>query len=263
MDEREGAKASWRPSETWVYDLRWPESCQGDWVPPSQPEHLPVLLIHGGGWRSLDRHSVACLADFFVQLGHGVFNVDYRLIGEAPWPACGEDCHRAAELLLEKTQAEQILVVGASAGGHLALMTGLALTSRRCRAILSLAGITRLYRSDEGSGQLMKEQALREFFGGDHEPEMWLEASPINQVTHSSPRIWLVHSRQDQVVLPHHSAWMADACHRQGIEVQERWFQGRDSGHGFWQPGSASVAERKPVEALQDAMHDFSMSTTM
>lgn len=261
---RPAVKASPTKTETWVYDARWPQRCVGDWWRPlASTEKLPVLLIHGGGWRSLDRHSVASLAAVFQQLGHGVYNIDYRLIGKAPWPACSLDCRQAAKFLLEQTEAKQILVVGASAGGHLALLTGIGLTSQRCRAVLSLAGITRIRRSGEGSGQLMQEEALQEFFGGDHDKAMWSAASPVDQVSPTSPPIWLVHSRRDQVVFPHHSDWMAKVCLRQGVEVHQRWFEGADDGHGFWQPGAKSLQERMPVAAVDAAIGEFSRRTEM
>ena len=114
-----------------------------------------ALLIHGGGWSALDKSSFAGVALYLCQdLGMAVYNINYRLCGQAPWPACGDDCLEAGTFFLnasipdfEGFDRSRIVIVGASAGGHLALMTGLRLPAERVAGIVSISGIADI-RSD-------------------------------------------------------------------------------------------------------------------
>ena len=97
------------------------------------PETGAALLIHGGGWSALDKSSFAGVALWLCQeLGMAAYNINYRLCGQTPWPVCGDDCLEAGDFFLNSAIPEfqgfdrsRIVVIGASAGGHLALMTGL------------------------------------------------------------------------------------------------------------------------------------------
>ena len=64
-----------------------------------------VLLIHGGGWTNLDRESVRGIAEFLWEKhGCAVYNIEYRLAhkGENRWPACGDDCVKAANWIFRR-----------------------------------------------------------------------------------------------------------------------------------------------------------------
>ena len=123
-------------------DLYLPESVSAD---------APVVLaIHGGGWAAGDRYSWSGVAEFFWRdLGCAVFNIEYRLAsGKNPWPACGDDCIRAANWLFSRDFRERagfspkkIYICGGSAGGHLALWTALNLQSDKVDGAISISGI--------------------------------------------------------------------------------------------------------------------------
>ena len=88
-----------------------------------------VLLLHGGGWRFGDRAKMELFGPELARLGFVAVAPEYRLLGEAPWPAQIEDVKAAirwtranAELL--DIHPDRIAVQGFSAGAHLALMAG-------------------------------------------------------------------------------------------------------------------------------------------
>ncbi|HHV95007.1 MAG TPA: alpha/beta hydrolase [Clostridiaceae bacterium] len=120
----------------------------GDLFLPDNQEGAPVaLVIHGGSWNAMDKTSITPLAILIAECGYAVFNINYRLLDDAPWPACGDDCIAAANFLLQAVHPvikqldhSKIVVAGASAGGHLALWTGLHLPPENVRAIISIAG---------------------------------------------------------------------------------------------------------------------------
>lgn len=104
--------------------------------PPGQVRGV-VLDIHGGGWvvgsaglnDRLNAHLVA-------EAGLAVVSVDYRLLNEPRGvflPDAVSDCLAAAQWLISHTtdfQTDRLLLVGESAGGHLAALTALELKAR-------------------------------------------------------------------------------------------------------------------------------------
>ena len=112
---------------------------RGDlYLPDTVSAETPkLLLVHGGGWHSAkyQRGTLADEAELFRRAGYAVYNIDYRLAPAAPWPEIGDDCLAAARRFvacegmpqLAPAAGKPVFVLGASAGGHLALMTGLRL----------------------------------------------------------------------------------------------------------------------------------------
>jgi acetyl esterase/lipase len=93
-----------------------------------------ILVIHGGGWIEGDKSSFASRAHGvpgnivdFAALGFVAATMNYRLAGEAPYPAAPEDCQCAVRWLRAHAREyhidpDHIGVYGNSAGGHLALL---------------------------------------------------------------------------------------------------------------------------------------------
>ena len=100
---------------------------------------LPVVVfLHGGGWRVGSRHTAgpgvrAARAGPFERVaraGIAVASVDYRLSGEAVWPAQLHDAKAAVRWLRARAgelgiDPDRIAAWGESAGGHLAELLGL------------------------------------------------------------------------------------------------------------------------------------------
>ena len=118
-------------------------------IPSTEPPPV-ILTIHGGGWSSLDRASLAGIAEFFCRdLGFAAFNIEYRLASEENrWPACGDDCVAAANWLFSSAfrdlagfSPEKIWICGASSGGHLALWTLVNLPPEKVAGAVSISAI--------------------------------------------------------------------------------------------------------------------------
>ena len=206
-----------------------------------------VLLIHGGGWTGMSRKDVVGIADFLRRdLGCVVYNVDYRLATKAtPWPACGEDCVAAAKRMFTDDFAQasgvrprQIWIVGGSAGGHLALWTGLSLPAEQVAGIVSISGI-----ADTGPDFACNPGRYRELFGGQ-EPtvERMRSANPIHLIRPNGPKVLCTHARGDKVV-PIESARAFEKAYRAAgneIDFHEypTTYERGLTGHCIWIPGS-------------------------
>jgi len=89
-----------------------------------------VLLIHGGGWVAGTKEGAMMMALPYLEMGLAVVNVEYRLATSSLAPAAVEDCRLALRWVFKNAKqygfdTTKIIVTGGSAGGHLALMTGM------------------------------------------------------------------------------------------------------------------------------------------
>lgn len=106
-----------------------PGEPKGDWyVPKTLKCTATMLYFHGGGYAfyaAVTRRLIEALAG---TLGIKIFALDYRLTPEHSHPAQLEDAISAYRFLLSLGGvSDQLIVAGDSAGGHLVLMSLLAL----------------------------------------------------------------------------------------------------------------------------------------
>lgn len=93
-----------------------------EWISTPAVGSTVILYVHGGGFtlgglaevrEFLSRISRACAAT--------VFHPDYRLAPEHPFPSALEDLRSAYRRLCQRVEPDQVVVMGDSAGGGLAL----------------------------------------------------------------------------------------------------------------------------------------------
>ncbi len=190
----------------------------GDLRLPDGAGRRPVVMaIHGGFWRAafnLEYMGHLCAA--LRQAGVATWNVEYRGIGDpgGAWPGTFQDVARAAGHLRALAPAhnldlDRVVIIGHSAGGHLALW--LAARPRipsddplhdpsplPVRAAVSLAGVVdprEAWRLDLGDG------AVRELLDGapDEYPARYDSASPAALLPLGVPQA-LVHGTADDRV---------------------------------------------------------------
>jgi acetyl esterase len=251
------------------YDAGSHPLCAGDLFLPGDRRGAPVLLIHGGGWKGLNKESFAFMVPFFLAAGHPVFNINYRLLGDAPWPACGDDGLAAGKFLLAGGLApcglpapEKILICGASAGGHLAMMTGLRLPRESVQAVFSLAGPSRLDWVAATRDPLgLSENFFSQFFGRDlsaDAPEV-REASPALRGEKNPPRLFCLHSRNDELVPLAQSEEALASWRAGGGRAELTVIDGDGNLHGFWIDNDREGALRAEVgEWVHDCLSKLS-----
>lgn len=110
-------------SKAQCFDLYLPEEGSGP---------FPLLIhIHGGGFAMGDKrddHMDAYLTG--IKRGYAVASIEYRLSGEAIFPAAVLDCREALRYILAHAaelsiDPERIATIGGSAGGNLSAMMGM------------------------------------------------------------------------------------------------------------------------------------------
>ncbi|ROQ15403.1 prolyl oligopeptidase family protein [Rathayibacter sp. PhB93] len=129
-----------------------------------------VLFVHGGFWRARwDRSHARPLAAALADAGWSVLLLEYRRVGDAGggWPGTFDDVLAAVAALpplVPVAERPRTVLVGHSAGGHLALWSQAAHPSPHVDAVVSLAGVADLRAAaDERLG----DGAVAELLGPD------------------------------------------------------------------------------------------------
>ena len=107
-----------------------PEQFAQLWSPVGKGRHPVVVMIHGGCWQASlpGVELMAYLSEDLRRRGFAVWNIEYRRVGGAGggYPGTFEDVGRAIDHLriiagAENLDLRHVVLVGHSAGGHLAL----------------------------------------------------------------------------------------------------------------------------------------------
>lgn len=117
-------------------------------VPRGQGPHPVLVYLHGGGWVCGSPKTHRKLAHRFAEAGYLVFNVDYRLAPEHPFPTPFEDCLAALRWAQREAarfggDATRLAVGGDSAGANLSAAVAAALAGdpARPKAALLIYGV--------------------------------------------------------------------------------------------------------------------------
>ena len=171
----------------------------------SVPTRTAVILVHGGGWMLGERGMLAPLAAQFAKQGFLAVLVEYRLVREAAWPAQRDDVVAATEWVRANAdrlgiEADRVVLGGASAGGHLALMATAALGGKA-----SVSAVISLFSASELT---LEQPAPKGMFGApqlvgpDASAEALAAASPLHQISADFPPVFLLHGGGDWMIDP-------------------------------------------------------------
>jgi acetyl esterase/lipase len=155
-----------------------------------------AVVLHGGSWKALHNLThTGHLCISFRDSGIATFNVEYRRVGDpgGGWPGSFDDVLRAVEHA--RGLATRLVLVGHSAGGHLALLAA----ARLQLPVVAVAAV-----SDPAT---WANDAVPAFFGGDPPPE----GAPLAQAPLGVPHV-LVHGTRDDVVPFEQSTRYAEAA---------------------------------------------------
>ncbi|WP_112479420.1 alpha/beta hydrolase [Vibrio variabilis] len=192
-------------------------------VTKTQPAPL-LIWVHGGAWKRGSKDAIPTknprLLNSFLERGYALASVDYRLSGEATFPAPVADINDALNYLYEKAaqyqvDANKVVLMGRSAGGHLAGLVGALNTHKevgfisspnyQVAAVVSFFGPTDLLAlGNKGNKKASAKSSVSRFLGGipSDIPDVAIEASTTTYIGADSPAYILLHGDEDKRV-PH------------------------------------------------------------
>lgn len=211
---------------------------------PEKTATPPPLLIyvHGGAWRSGTKTDVPI--EPLLKKGVAIASVEYRLTPVAPFPANIHDLKASVRFLRAKAveygyDPKRFIIVGSSAGGHLAALVGVSNghkelegklgqfvdQSSDVQAIVSLYGASNLQtilKQSTQRGLDVRVPALQLLLGGqpDDKPALAKLASPVAQVDKNDPPLLLIHGDQDPQMPIQQSYELQEAYEKLKLPVQ-------------------------------------------
>ena len=216
-----------------------------------------VLLIHGGGWVEGTKEEAVLSAIAYMQMGFAVVNVEYRLAQVSPAPAAVEDCLCALHWVGKNAKKynfdlNQVIVTGDSAGGHLALTTGMIPSSagfdNQCAfadddhwngpwtnarpnvaAIVNWFGITDVTDMLQGAPNA-RSYAVTWLGSFPNREDLAKRLSPLTYVRSGLPPVLTIHGDADHIVPYSHAVRLHEALTKAGVKNQ--LFTVPGGGHG-------------------------------
>ncbi len=188
-----------------------------------------LVWIHGGGWlygnKKAERWIKRFQNHFIDHQDFNVYMVGYR-VGEATAPNAVDDviCSYKkiiSDALVRNFSTEDIVVAGASAGGHLALMVGLSANykNNECaeeitpKAIINIFGITEIKQTSEFLDKTKLFDAsnyVKRWIGPEANIDLISKTlSPINLLNGIDLNVLTIHGTSDRWV-PYEQALLLD-----------------------------------------------------
>jgi len=210
-----------------------------------------LIYMHGGFWAAGAKEGSLMSLMPWLEMGWNVVNVEYRLARVALAPAAVEDCLCALRFVATRAKdynvdLNRIVVTGESAGGHLALTTGILPESagldRECAsatpvpkvaAIINWFGITDV--ADVVDGPHRANAAMQWMGGLPNREEVAKRVSPLTYVRPGLPPILTIHGDADTTVPYQHAVRLHEALAKVGVPNQLLTIPG--GKHGGFTPG--------------------------
>ncbi len=176
-----------------------------------------IILIHGGAWNQGDKSDFATYIDTLKKRlpEYAIININYRLAtGSANFfPTQENDVKAAIDTIYNrKTQyaiSDKFVLLGASAGGHLALLQAYKNFSPvTIKAVVDFFGPTDLVDMYNNPLNPIIPVVLFQVTGAtpSTNPALYHDSSPINYVSAQSPPTIILQGGADIIVAPSQSA---------------------------------------------------------
>ena len=235
------------------------------YIPEGTGPFPVVVNIHPGGFFTGDKDMVpGTPGKAMLEAGYAIASINYRLSGEATFPAAVQDAKAAVRFLRAnaaeyKLNPDKIAAFGQSAGGNLASMLGTAGdvaefddpslgnagVSSRVQAVINWFGPNDFAVMDEqakAQGCSASDQTHSaadspesKYLGAPVPtvPDLVNQANPITYITEDDPPFLVQKGDQDCTIAIENTKMLADALAAAGLDVRYDLLQGVGHGDGF------------------------------
>jgi acetyl esterase/lipase len=205
--------------------------------PPGSESKPTLVFLHAGAWSDTSTKETWSLWFLpFLQLGWVVVNIDYRPSAVALAPAAVLDCGQAWRWVHANADQycidrRQVVLAGLSAGGHLALLTGMLAHAGsnippllngdvfgdlpQPAAIINWCGITDVV--DLTAGKHRREFALKWLGSRPDALAMASAVSPLTYIRPGLPPTITIHGDEDDVVPYGHATRLHESMLAAGV----------------------------------------------
>ena len=233
------------------------------YLPKQRPaKGVPGIIgIRGGGWQRGDKEFFAPMCSTLAAHGFAAASIEYRVMKEARFPACVNDCKAAVRWMRAEgskygIRPDAIGATGESAGGHLAVLLGTSSkaadlegdgghpgVSSRVQAVVAFAPVFD-FRTLAGAREKGGDVPRVLFANNREEMKRY---SPAAYLDADSAPMLVAQSRLDEVVPFQQSQELLRAARKAGVRVE--FWEVTDGPHWFvnlqkWFPESMERSAR-------------------
>lgn len=201
-----------------------------------------IVMIHGGSWSSGDKADLKQFVDTLKRRvpEYALVNINYRLSAFPAnlFPAQENDVKAAIEFIYSKGAeyffSSKYVLIGVSAGAHLAMLQGYKNTSPvKPKAIVSFSGpsdLTDMYNNPAGGNPLLSV-LIASVVGKTptQDPLLYTNSSPVSFITADTPPTLLLHGDTDPIVKYSQAELVKTKLQATGVVNQYVLYMG--SGH--------------------------------
>lgn len=242
--------------EAWMTTYFWEES-QELYLGQVRPI---ILICPGGAYRMTSDREAEAVAVRLMSMGYHTAVLRYS-VAPAVYPAALSQLAEAVSLLRRRSgewliDPDKILVMGFSAGGHLAASLGVFWNNRKITDQLAMKpevirpnGMILCYPVIL-SGEAGHKESIKNLLGSQYEKrkeEMSLE----KQVSSDTPPTFIWHTFEDSTVLPANSLEFVQALVKAGVPAEYHLFPRGAHGSGLGTALTASADGRGIVPACE------------
>ncbi len=244
-------------------------TCPGIWYRPVKAiSQAHILYFHGGGYTFNGPISARFAAMLSHHTNTNLFAAQYRLTPEHPHPAQSDDALKAWAYLSAKVGAENIVIMGDSAGGHMALMLLQQLKKRnqpQPRLCIALCPWTDI--GDRGESLHANDQydlvqgwmALQ--FGKWLDPEGIFGRDELSPIYHDYKGLAPIYLQSGgREILHDMICEFADIQSKNGAQIKLDIWQ--DMPHNFQAYDSMKASSREALAAIRQHVHSAFSSET-
>ena len=225
-----------------------PRDLTGDvFTPKKIPNDLrpAIVFLHGGSWMHGSPSQFHYHSDFLAKkYGFFAVSVDYRLSGEARFPAALQDAKCAIRWVRSQAKKlnidpDRVAVCGGSAGGHLSSMVATTAGVSNYegngghRKFASHANAVVLFNGEFDMWDLVEKKslidAMRQFMGGSatEMPEKYDELSSIKRIDKNTPPTLLLHGTEDRCVSHEQALAFCKRLKEAGVHAEVEIYEGK------------------------------------
>ncbi|MFT3980004.1 MAG: alpha/beta hydrolase [Ferruginibacter sp.] len=202
-----------------------------------------IVMIHGGAWSAGDKADFNAFVDTLKRRmpTYAIININYRLAAGTSnlFPSQENDVKALMDFIYSRRGeyriSDKFVLLGASAGAHLALLQGYKYSSPvKVKAVVDFFGPANMVEMYNNPAPLAPPALIAGIVGGTPttHADLYFQSSPVNFINAQSPLTIIFQGGVDPLVLPSQSEEVRNKLTTAGVVNQYVLYP--TGGHGDW-----------------------------
>ncbi|MHC4123795.1 MAG: alpha/beta hydrolase fold domain-containing protein [Planctomycetota bacterium] len=228
---------------------------------PAKPRPA-IVFVHGGGWMFGSPRQFCHQSNYLAEkYSFFAVNIEYRLSGEAKFPAALHDVKSAVRWVRSKAKElnidpNRVAICGGSAGANLsslvATTTGISEYegNGRYKEFSSEVNLAILFNGEFDMWDLVKKssllRAMEKFLGGkpDEVPYLYDDLSSFRRAHKNCPPMLFLHGTKDHCVSHEQSVAFYNRLKELGVHAEAEIYEGKPHAWFNWEPDRTITLKR-------------------